>query len=153
MAAIDANVSLLCRVGTLLCAFPLEHVAETMRPMPVEVVPGAPEYVAGMSIVRGEALPVVALARLFGGEDDAAGRLVVLRHGKRRVGLLVDDVVGVRALPAELFHRLPPLLRDAARSAVAEIGTLDREFMVAVSAARVVPEDVYRRIEAEALAS
>ncbi len=153
MAAIDANVSLLCRVGTLLCALPLEHVAETMRPMPVENIPGAPEYIVGMSVVRGAALPVVSLAHLFAGDSADAGRLVVLGHGNRRVGVLVDEVVGVRSLPPEIFHRLPPLLRDAASRAVAEIGTLDGEFMVALAAARSVPEDVFRQVEAEALAS
>jgi hypothetical protein len=46
---------LLCRAGNLLCALPIEHVIEIMRPLPVEQIAGAPHYVRGLSIIRGVA--------------------------------------------------------------------------------------------------
>ena len=145
--------SLLCRAGGLLCALPLEHIIETMRPMPLDVLPGTPHFVAGMAIVRGEPLPVLLLSRLFGKEEKRAERLVIARAGTRRVALAVESVVGVRALEPELLQRLPPLLRDAPQDAVAEIGTLDGELMVVLQAARLVPAEVFAIVEAEAAAS
>lgn len=153
MTEAASDLALLCRVGNLLCALPLQHVVETMRPLPIESMPGAPDFVAGMSIVRGGPVPVIALAHLFNSPTDRATRLVVVRSGERRVGIVVDAVVGIHAIPADVFRRLPPLLRDASRRAVAEIGALDGEFTVALSAARLVPEEVFARVEKQAAAS
>lgn len=149
----ETDRALLCHVGDLLCALPLEHVAETMRPLQIEAMPGTPDFVAGMSIVRGQPIPIIELAPLFEAEPGAAARLVIVRSGDRRIGLLVDDVVGVRPIAPSVFRRLPALLRDASRHAVAEIGALDGELMVALSAARVVPEEVFREVERRAAAS
>jgi purine-binding chemotaxis protein CheW len=149
----ESRFSLLCRTGTVLCALPVDHVIETMRPLPLDVLPGTPHFVAGLAIVRGAPLPVIVVSRLFGKEDKRPERLVVARVGKRRVGLLVDAVVGVRVLPHDMLQQLPPLLRDAAHDAVADISTLDGELMVVLQAARVVPADVFAIVEAEAAAS
>ena len=43
----------------MLAALPLEHVVETMRPLPVEPLGDAPRFILGLSIVRGEPIPVV----------------------------------------------------------------------------------------------
>src|SRR5688572_15607941 len=59
---------LICRVSTRVCALPLDAVVETMRPLVVEPVAGAPGFVSGLSIVRGEPIPVVDAARLLGTE-------------------------------------------------------------------------------------
>ena len=47
--------------------------------------------------MRGDAIPIVDAARLAGA-GSAPTRLVVLRAGEARVGLLVDAVLGVRAV-------------------------------------------------------
>src|SRR6202041_1193103 len=62
--------SLLFRARGHLCALPLAHVVETMRPLPVEPMAGAPPYVPGLGISRGRPAPAVDVARLLG-EDDA----------------------------------------------------------------------------------
>lgn len=153
MAEAESEFSLLCRAGALLCALPVAHVIETMRPPPLDVLPGTPHFVAGMAIVRGAPLPVIVVSRLFGKEDKRPERLVVARVGQRRVGLAVDAVVGVRALPRDMLQQLPPLLRDASHDAIADIGTLDGELMVVLQAARIVPAEVFAIVEAEVAAS
>lgn len=153
VAGQEAKFSLLCRAGSVLCALPAENVIETMRPLPLDVLPGTPHFVAGVSIVRGAPLPVIVISRLFGREEKRPERLVILRVGARRVGLALDAVIGVRALAADMLERLPPLLRDAGQDAVADIGTLDGELMVVLNAARIVPAEVFAIVEAEAAAS
>lgn len=51
-----------------------------MRPLPVAAVAGAPDFVAGVAIIRGDAVPVVDAARLLTGEGEpfAAHRADVL---------------------------------------------------------------------------
>ena len=38
--------------GARACAFPLHHVAETMRPLPIKPVAGTPSFICGVSIIR-----------------------------------------------------------------------------------------------------
>src|SRR5437762_829083 len=98
-----ARPFLLVAAGTLRCAIPLVHVVETMRPLALTAVahlPGVPAHVMGMSAVRGTPLVVVDLAGLLGQPGVQAARFVVVRAGERRIGLLVNAVLGIVAFPA-----------------------------------------------------
>lgn len=57
--------ALICRVRTWLCALPLAHVVETLRPLPVRGLAGAPSFVLGLALLRGQAVPVVDAAQLL----------------------------------------------------------------------------------------
>jgi purine-binding chemotaxis protein CheW len=148
-----ASLVLLCRVGARLCGVPLEHVAETMRPLPADPVAGMPGFVLGLSVIRGAPVPVVdAFALLVG---DAAGsvhpqpgRFVTLNVGTRTAALAVDEVLGVRGLPSEALADLPPLLSLAGRDVVDAVGMLDAELLLILSGARLVPAAVWQALDA-----
>ena len=136
----DRSVSwLLCRLGNHLCALPLAHVTEIMRPLPIEPIGGAPHFVLGLAIVRGAPIPVVSTALLVGERGNETQRWVTLQVGGRNVVLAVDSVLGVSTLDAALDNELPPLLKDAASEVVLAIGTLDAELLLFLNAARIVP--------------
>ena len=145
--------SLLCRVDAWLCALPLEGVVETLRPLPIEPVAGAPDFVLGLSVVRGAAVPIVDVERLLGGRGANPTRFVMLKVGERRVGLAVEGVVGVRQIGATSLEDLPPLLRNAEADVVSTIGTLDSELLVVLQAVRIIPEAFFAAVEGKALAS
>ena len=152
MAEGDAGLWLLCLAGPTQCALPLSAIVETMRPLPIETIPGAPNYVMGIAVVRGAPLPVVEMQRLFGGEAGPIGRLVVVRVGSRRAALAFSDVAGVRALGPDVLSRLPPLV-DRGSSAVTSLGTQDGELLLVLDAGRIVPDDIFALFEQKALAS
>lgn len=131
---------LVCRVQTRLCALPLEHVIETLRPMPVEPVAGAPPFVLGLAVIRGVPLPVVDAARLLGTDQAKAERFVTVIAGNRRIALAVDCVLGVRAVAPESLQALPPLLHEADTDVIAAIGLLDAELMLVLRSAKLLPE-------------
>jgi purine-binding chemotaxis protein CheW len=139
------DMSLICRVQGRLCALPLHNVIETMRPLSMEVVAGAPYFVCGLAVIRGEPVPVVDAARLLGEEDAAASseRWITLSVGSRQVALAVDDVLGVRRLPADARHALPPLLRDASRDLVSELGMLDESLLLVLQDGHLLSNDVW----------
>jgi purine-binding chemotaxis protein CheW len=148
-----AGLSLLCRVQTKLCALPLECVLETMRPLPVEPLSGAPQFVPGLAMIRGEPVPVVDAARLLGAEGARPARFVSVRAGERRVALAVDSVLGVRSIPAGSLRELPPLLRDASAEFVSAIGMLDAELLLILQSTRLVPEDLWTKLGADGVLS
>ncbi|PRC95178.1 chemotaxis protein CheW [Solimicrobium silvestre] len=145
---------LICRSGVQSCGFPLEHVAETMRALPVEVFPDMLPFMFGVSIIRGVAVPVVNLAGLLGGATDTGvTRYVTVRLGNRLVAFAVGSVVGVSQLAADVIDGLPPLLGEADRSIVAAIGTLDSNLFLVLEASRVIPESVWQVLDARGMST
>lgn len=140
---------LIVRAQAWTCALPLEDVEETMRPLPVTPVAGTPEFVRGVSVVRGVSAPVVSLAVLLGGSGGAGQRFVSLRLPARRLVLEVDEVVGLRRMKPHMLQAAPPLLRGASHGQLQVLGTLDGELLATLSAAHVLPEAVWVRLQAE----
>jgi purine-binding chemotaxis protein CheW len=143
-------MSLICRVQGRLCALPLHSVIETMRPLSMEVVAGAPHFVRGLAVIRGEPVPVVDAARLLGEEDASASseRWITLTVGSRRVALAVEGVLGVRRLAADARHALPPLLRDVSRDVVSELGMLDESLLLVLQDGHLLSDDAWASLAA-----
>ncbi|HEY0588906.1 MAG TPA: chemotaxis protein CheW [Pseudoduganella sp.] len=149
-SALPAVPVLLCSSGGRLCALPLSHVGETLRPLPVTPLPGVDACVLGAATLRGQAVPVVALSALLGAPAGAPARFVSLRLGSRTAALAVDEVIGVRAMPAALLDETPPLLDGGADAQLAGIGARDAELLLVLRAARSVPESVWQALDAPA---
>jgi purine-binding chemotaxis protein CheW len=140
--------SLLCRVGPWLCALPLEHVLETMRPLPIESLPGSPPFVQGLSMIRGAPVPVVdAGALLNSGDPSKPTRFVSVKAGHRQVVLAVEEVLGVRDLQAASLRDLPPLLGEVGTGVVSAVGALDSALLLVLQAARIVSEAQWKSLE------
>jgi purine-binding chemotaxis protein CheW len=72
------------------------HVLREITP-----VPGTPDFILGVVIVRGRICSVVDLARVFdlpARERGARARVVVLADGAMEFGIVADEVVGMRAI-------------------------------------------------------
>lgn len=138
----------LCQVGAVACALPLEHVSETLRPLPVEALSGMAPFIDGVSIIRGAPVPVVDLARLLGNVSaEPRTRLVVVKVGERRVALAVARVVGVRSLEAGAVIELPPLLSAASSEVISAIGSLDARLLLVLETSRMLPESSWATLE------
>lgn len=131
----------LLRVAGRACALRVGDVREVMRPQPIEPLAGAPPFVMGLAVVRGEAVPVLDLASLLGAEASAVTRFVTVKAGDRQVALAVGEVIGFSQNLAE-GQALPPLAVSA-QSALEAVGALDRELLSVLGAARLVPESVW----------
>jgi purine-binding chemotaxis protein CheW len=141
------NASLICRARARLCALPLEHVIETMRPLPIEALAGMPSFVRGLSVIRGTPIPVVDAGVLLGTDEGAGStRFVTLRTGQRQVALSVEEVLGVRSFPAASIADLPPLLRDAGSEVISALGLLDADLLFVLRAARILSDEAWRAL-------
>jgi len=141
---------ILLRASVRVCAIPLVHVVETMRPLPVRGFSGSPEFVTGIAIVRGRATPVVDLGTLLGERGSGVvGRYVTIRVGTRQLALAVEGVLGIRALADSSLDPLPPLLRHLNDQWVEGVGALDSELLVVLRASRILPDEVWQRTTPE----
>ena len=141
---------LVVMVGARACAFPLHHVAETMRPLPIDPVAGTPGFVRGVSVIRGTPTPVVDLQALLENSENSPnyGRFVTLKLDDRRVAIGVDSVVGLRNLDSAQLGELPPLLRDVTADLIESFGTRDAQLLLVLRAARIVPDEVWATLAA-----
>lgn len=139
------------RAGAHLCALDLTHVIETMRPLPVRPLPGLPAFVAGISTIRGEPTPVVDVATLVGGPRLPPTRYVTVRGGRLPVALAVESVVGVRTIPTQSWHDLPPVLDVVDLEMISALGTADDQPLLALDTARMLSSQVWSALESEVL--
>lgn len=155
-----AGLFLICRSAGYRCALPLDSITEIMRPLPLERIPdsptdGAPRlppFLLGASVVRGALMPVISLARLLG-TDTEPKRYVSIKLGRRAAALAVDEVDGIRQLDCldGLGNmELSPLLHALEDSAIGIIATLDSELLLVLQATRLIPEDLWLAITAQA---
>src|SRR5690349_8303003 len=105
---------LLVRARGWLCALRLDDVLETLRPLRTEPVAGAPPFVRGVTVLRGESVPVVRLSSLLHPHEGPAGaRFVAVRAGGRTIALEVDEVIGVEPVSLAELTAAAPLMGSA----------------------------------------
>jgi len=122
-----------------------------MRPLPIDPIPESPPFVAGVSIVRGSPTPIVDLGAFLDGEPlDGARRMVTLRipDGDRIVGLLADEVLGLREPPPSSVS-LAPLLGEAAADRVERLAELDGGLLRILQAGAWITDDVWDHLGRE----
>lgn len=100
------RTALVFRLSGQAYGIPLRRVKEIL-PMPLLAqAPGQPGILAGFLNLRGSAVPVVKLARLFGLAELPIGRytpLIVLRLGASALAMIVDSVDGVVRFGEEMI--------------------------------------------------
>ncbi len=94
----NAQNLLIFHASGLDCAFPLEAVREIV-PMAWLVAPlGLPSALAGFLDLRGTAIPIIRLDRLFGLPEQAPGLhtpMIVLHRARGPIGIMVASVRGI----------------------------------------------------------
>jgi purine-binding chemotaxis protein CheW len=144
-------MSLVLRAGAHLCALDLRHVIETMRPLPIRPLAGAPAFVIGISIVRGEPTPVIDVATLVGGPRRPPTRYVTVSGGRLPIALAVESVLGVRTIPKKSWRELPPLLDVVDIDVINALGAADDQPLLALDTTRMLSDPVWSALESEVL--
>lgn len=150
-----SSSSLVCRVGRQVCALPLTHVREVMRPLPVERLAGVSQAVRGLSVVRGEPVPVLSLSALLGGDlpdgatlPDSVTRFVRLCVDERHLVLAVDAVIDVHDIDPDSLQGVPALTQADGAGLIARLGTIDQSLLVLLSGSHLLSEADWARIRA-----
>lgn len=143
LAPVSGSSSVLVvSTGVRRCALPIGRVIETMRPLPIEAVAGAPPFVLGVALVRGQPTPVIDLGAMLGGSASAAPRrFVTVDAGGRQVALAVDEVMGVRQLVDQAGAGVPPLLAEATAGTIETLSRLDAGLLAVLRTGFLLAEE------------
>lgn len=100
-------VGVALRSGEQALLVPREEVREVMEFPSTTRVPGARDWVRGITNVRGRLMPVADLQGFRGLAEATAGRscrLVIVNHREIPAAILVNEVLGFRRFAAEEFQ-------------------------------------------------
>lgn len=109
MTTLTTQPFILFEVAGATYAVPAEQVQQVEMLELLTRVPKAPNFVEGVTSIRGQVIPVVSLRRRFQMEEIEHGlrtRLIVIRLGERRIGMLVDSAREFLRIASEQI--LPP---------------------------------------------
>lgn len=132
--------ALIVRVGSERFSIPLTSISETLviDHNDLKTIEGKRVY-----NLRGEMLPVESLDRVFGINRDYSDRsfAIVAGFGSRRIGLLVDEVIGQQEIVikslGEYFHGLKGF------AGAAEIGK--HEVILVIDIESLIEESIFRQ--------
>ena len=108
------------RVGEDLYCVEGSAVREVLGEAVMTTLPGAPEYLPGITMLRRQAVGLLALERFLergdGEERDwGQARILVVETAHYVVGLLVDEVTGLETWPERALGTLPENLNARTR--------------------------------------
>jgi purine-binding chemotaxis protein CheW len=101
---------LVFHLSGLNCAFPLEAVREIVPMASLSSPPGLPSGLAGFLDLRGTAIPIVRLDRLFDLPEQHPGLhtpMIILRGVLGPIGILADRVRGIEPMPSARLVDIP----------------------------------------------
>ena len=120
------SVHVRLRLGNESYALPVEHVLEVAELGEVTPVPGAQRAILGVRNLRGQILPIVDLATVFGIEGSGSPqRVVVAESNGHRAGFAIDDVSDIEQLPDAVDETESDLLVGAALTNDELVGVVD----------------------------
>jgi purine-binding chemotaxis protein CheW len=98
-------------------AIPVRDVAEIGRLPVITRVPNVPDFVRGLTNLRGEVVPVLSLLALLGTREtapSAQGRVLFLQTAARgaAAGLVVDEVRGIERIESQHLESVSGLVDD-----------------------------------------
>jgi len=110
---------LIFQLGDEEFGLPIDAVDEVARvPDRITRIPKTPKFLEGVVNLRGEVLPVIDQRRRFdmpAAKNPEARRLIVMRAGRHRAGLIVDGVNEVLRCSSDSIGEAPHLSGETTR--------------------------------------
>jgi purine-binding chemotaxis protein CheW len=108
---------------------------------PITVVPRAPQFVEGVTNLRGKVLPVIDLRKRFGLPASAAtkeSRIVVVEMNSSTVGIVVDGVSEVLRLSPEAVEPPSPFVTTVDSAFIKGIAKLTERLIILLDLGKVL---------------
>ncbi|WP_010585908.1 chemotaxis protein CheW [Schlesneria paludicola] len=114
-------------------AFRIEQIQEILIPDRVTRMPQVPDYIEGVSNLRGTIIPIINLRRLFDlepKEKDEETRTIVANVGTKTIGCTVDAVTQVIRITPEQIQPAPEIVKSEGTAYIAGFAKLDTRLVV-----------------------
>ena len=119
----------------------ISAVESIIKLQPITVVPHAPNFVKGVTNLRGKVMPVIELHERFGlasVEPTKDSRIVVVSVGSTEAGLIVDGVSEVLTIQDQNVEPAPHMTTTADSGFITGIAMLDQRLIILLDLAKIL---------------
>ena len=108
------------RLGPSTLGMEIGTAVEVVTPRGVKPIPEMPEHIAGIMKIRRELIPLVDMrVRLSVSPEPKKERAIIVRSAVGKVGLVVDEVFGIRKFEKGGLRKPPVIFRGLRRKYLA----------------------------------
>lgn len=139
-------------LGNQLYAFDIDSIKEVVLTGEVSVLPKSPDYVAGVSNIRGNVLVIIDLEVKFKlkevASEDLAKYIIIVEHGKHKLGILINKVPNTIAIEESSIDRSMDVLdsTDVAETFVEGIVKHGDDMIIKVDAVSMMEHDDVKKM-------
>jgi purine-binding chemotaxis protein CheW len=129
------------RVGRETYGVPITALHEIVRVPEITAVPDAPDYLEGVINLRGKIVSVVDLRKRFGKrstELDRRSRILVVEHGGRLVGMIVDSASEVLKIPESDVESAPAMMQEGGLDCVTGLGKYQGRLIILLDIGKIL---------------
>jgi purine-binding chemotaxis protein CheW len=115
---------------------PIEAVEGIIKLQNITSMPNLPDYIEGVTNLRGSIVPVMDLRKRFGLLVDTATtdtRIVIVHMGDLSIGMIVDSVSEVMTLDDACIEAVPNLLNAVDTAFITGIANLENRMVILLS--------------------
>ncbi len=126
-------------------------VESIIKMQAITKMPHAPNFVEGITNLRGTVVPVMDLRRRFGldsKEKDRETRIVVSNMNGVQVGIIVDAVSQVLRIQDEMIEPPPPMSTTINSAFILGIAKLDDQLVILLELEKILSTEEQERLSA-----
>jgi purine-binding chemotaxis protein CheW len=119
----------------------ISAVESIIKMQAITKMPHAPEFVEGVTNLRGKVLPVIELRKRFGlerREADRNSRIIVISEGGTEVGMIVDGVSEVLTVNEQAVEAAPAITASVDSTFITGIAKIDQRLVILLDLGRVL---------------
>ena len=127
----------------------IDQVKAVMRMMPITPIPDSPDFIKGVSNVRGEIAVVIDLrSRLFlpAKKEVESKQIVMIEQEKNLFGLMVDEVSEILGVPETEIKTTPELTTGIDRVHISGVITLKDRLIVVLDLTKMLSEEEFAKL-------
>jgi purine-binding chemotaxis protein CheW len=129
------------QVGRETYGVPITSLHEIVRVPEITAVPDAPDYLEGVINLRGKIVSVMDLRKRFGDKQaklKKQNRILVVEHGGKLAGLIVDSASEVLKIAAENVEAPPAVFQEGGLNCVTGLGKVSGRLIVLLDMTRLL---------------
>lgn len=104
-------------------------------------VPKTPDYILGVTNIRGEIIPIVNIRRRLGMEDkeyDGETRIIISKFNSYRIGLIVDKVNDVISVSGARIKEGEDIFKDRKNDLISMIIEVGQDYLLVLDLVKVL---------------
>ncbi len=127
----------------------LLNVIEIISVQPITIVPNLPDYVKGITNLRGKVVPIIDVRLKFGAperEYDDKTCIIVVNIEDMQVGLIVDSVAEVLSVGADKRAAPPEISNMVSNRYLSSISKVDDKVVLHINLDAFFEQDLIKQI-------